>query len=485
VLFHDPGSGRRVLDLRRDDPVDKDRAASEQRDDGSRALYVALTRAKHATFVWWSHESYSKGGALTRLLFARDPDTGAIDPAQFDASAAPVPEPEEAVAQLALLVARAPEGIAVEVVGETEPARGVGVDPSYVAASPVGDAARLARTLDRRRRRWSYTGITAHHAVPRGPGVETPRGGDDEGPIESGADPFAVHAPDPAAFPPAKVVSRLATLPAGAAFGTLVHGVLERIDFTADDLSAQLSAEIARELASRRLDLTPEVLGGPQDTPGFDLLRDGLVDVIASPLGELFDHATLGAFGRGARLNELDFELHLGASGSSTTDAALGRTVLDHLATDDPFRPWAEQLAGGVFGVDLAGSLNGSIDLVARVGDVDHPRFVIVDYKTNRLHAAGTIPTDGDYAMPSMVDAMVEHHYPLQALLYSVALHRFLRWRLSDYRPADHLGGAAYLFVRGMAGPDTSGRGVEPDGVCRWVIPPDLVEALSDQLAGA
>jgi len=37
--------------------------------------------------------------------------------------------------------------------------------------------------------------------------------------------------------------------------------------------------------------------------------------------------------------------------------------------------------------------------------------------------------------------------------LYSVALHRYLRWRLADYEPSVHLGGAAYLFLRGMTGP--------------------------------
>ena len=40
-------------------------------------------------------------------------------------------------------------------------------------------------------------------------------------------------------------------------------------------------------------------------------------------------------------------------------------------------------------------------------------------------------------------------HYPLQALLYSVAVHRMLRWRQPDYDPERHLGGVLYLFVRG------------------------------------
>ena len=47
---------------------------------------------------------------------------------------------------------------------------------------------------------------------------------------------------------------------------------------------------------------------------------------------------------------------------------------------------------------------------------------------------------------------MQRSHYALQALLYTVALHRYLRWRLTGYDPAEHLGGVLYLFVRGMVG---------------------------------
>ncbi len=47
---------------------------------------------------------------------------------------------------------------------------------------------------------------------------------------------------------------------------------------------------------------------------------------------------------------------------------------------------------------------------------------------------------------------MVQHHYVLQAHLYLVALHRYLRWRLPRYSPARDLGGAAYVFLRGVPG---------------------------------
>lgn len=63
--------------------------------------------------------------------------------------------------------------------------------------------------------------------------------------------------------------------------------------------------------------------------------------------------------------------------------------------------------------------------------------------------------TAGDYTPARMAEAMLHPDYPLQALLYSVVLHRFLRWRQPGYDPERHLGGVLYLFVRGMCGPDT------------------------------
>jgi exodeoxyribonuclease V beta subunit len=83
-----------------------------------------------------------------------------------------------------------------------------------------------------------------------------------------------------------------------------------------------------------------------------------------------------------------------------------------------------------------------------------------------------------------MTEAMIHAHYPLQALLYSVALHRLLRWRQPGYDPAVHLGGIAYLFLRGMAGPDTPQVDGVPCGVFSWRPPGALVVQLSDLLAG-
>ena len=103
----------------------------------------------------------------------------------------------------------------------------------------------------------------------------------------------------------------------------------------------------------------------------------------------------------------------------------------------------------------LTGYLTGSIDVVLRV-DVDgRTRYLTVDYKTNWLGDLDAPLTAHDYRPAVLDEAMGHSDYPLQALLYAVVLHRYLRWRLPDYDPATHLGGVLYLYLRGMCGPDT------------------------------
>ena len=93
------------------------------------------------------------------------------------------------------------------------------------------------------------------------------------------------------------------------------------------------------------------------------------------------------------------------------SDRDIGRLLLDHLPDSDPFRPWAEQVADGTFDVDLAGHLNGSIDLILRITDPDRPpRFAVLDYKTNRLHDRGVTPEPHHYRPASMIAAMSQHH---------------------------------------------------------------------------
>ncbi len=89
----------------------------------------------------------------------------------------------------------------------------------------------------------------------------------------------------------------------------------------------------------------------------------------------------------------------------------------------------------------LSGYLAGFIDLV-----FEHDgRYWLLDWKSNLL---GFAPDD--YREASLATVMRAHGYHLQYLLYTLALHRHLRLRLPDYNYERHIGGALYLFVRGL-----------------------------------
>ena len=54
----------------------------------------------------------------------------------------------------------------------------------------------------------------------------------------------------------------------------------------------------------------------------------------------------------------------------------------------------------------------------------------MLDYKTNWLGEPDEPLTAFHYRPEALRAEMERHHYALQGLLYAVALHRYLRWRL-------------------------------------------------------
>jgi exodeoxyribonuclease V beta subunit len=104
----------------------------------------------------------------------------------------------------------------------------------------------------------------------------------------------------------------------------------------------------------------------------------------------------------------------------------------------------------------LHGMLKGFADLV-----FEHEgRYWVLDYKSNALG-----PGDTAYTQAAMASSMAAHRYDIQGAIYLLALHRLLRSRLGDaYAPSRQLGGAIFLFLRGIANPATRGcRLIEPD----------------------
>ncbi len=202
---------------------------------------------------------------------------------------------------------------------------------------------------------------------------------------------------------------------------------------------------------------------------------------LETPLGALFDGRRLRDLRPADRLDELAFDLPLAGGDSPTgtvTMAGIADVFAAHVLPDGPLGGYPDRLRDPVLAAEARGYLTGSIDLVARIDG----RHVVVDYKTNRLAPPDEPLTLWHYRPEALATAMQDAHYPLQAALYAVALHRYLRWRLPAYDPARHLGGVAYLFLRGMAGAETPTFDGHPCGVFPWQPPPSFVLDLSDLL---
>ena len=186
----------------------------------------------------------------------------------------------------------------------------------------------------------------------------------------------------------------------------------------------------------------------------------------------------------------MDFEFPLaggdfGSAGPRIRLSDVGRLFGQHIPADDLLADYAARLSDESLGrQSLRGYLSGSIDAVLRIPSGPGYRYVVVDYKTNWLGENDRPLTAADYTPARMAEAMLHSDYPLQALLYSVVLHRFLRWRQPGYDPELHLGGVLYLFLRGMCGTATPVIGGHPAGVFGWRPPAALVAAVSDLLDG-
>lgn len=453
-LYHDENDTR-CLHIGGADSPDRRRVEElyrmEEARNNIRVTYVALTRAQSQVVAWWAPSADERNGGLSRLLRGRG------------MGEAPVPDRCDGAIT---------DDDAWALFTRWQGAGGPSVEESAVvppvarpAAPPVPrfEVRHFHRTIDTGWRRTSYSALVrgSESAGPTGTGSEPEVGvRDDE------AEGVVVTAPGVGQ----DIESPLTGMPAGAAFGSLVHAVLESADPAAPDLAAELEAQVRRHLPWWPVDVDPAALAA------------ALVPMNETTLGPLADGLTLGQIGLRDRLRELEFEIPL-AGGDvrvAAPDVSLsdvGALLRARLPPGDPIEPYAERLTSAELGdQSLRGYLSGSIDALLRLPD---QRYVVVDYKTNNLG-----DTAADYGRDRLIEAMLHSDYPLQALLYTVVLHRFLRWRQPGYEASRHLGGVLYLFVRGMCGAGTPIVDGHPCGVFGWQPPAGLVAALSDLLDG-
>lgn len=183
----------------------------------------------------------------------------------------------------------------------------------------------------------------------------------------------------------------------------------------------------------------------------LNLMHDWVHDILVTPIQADF---VLAQLGDQQYLSEFPFYLSL-------TDAPLQIRQIHQLFVEH------DMVMSDFNEAKSARYLTGSIDLVY----FDGQRYHIADYKSNFLG-----PDQQHYTTEAIQQNMSQSSYWLQAALYLVALHRYLNANMQAYSMQQHLGGASYLYLRGM-------HGQMEQGVYHWQPDIEFVEKL-DQILG-
>jgi exodeoxyribonuclease V beta subunit len=426
IRYHDPQSGE-ALEVIGRAPEAVEAAENEVFAEAIRQLYVAVTRAEHRCYICCGpfdnrRDPKASDSQLARTLGVGDWGGSSI-------------EPDEWEQRLTALVSDDPESTAllVETVGDEAP---------MLRDSTAGDDSKLFADefkghIERGWRLNSFSALTRN----LGHGRRDLKDHDDDLPVDS-----TEAAPDPGQL---SLRFRLAK---GAHAGNLLHDILEHTDFSAPRWEETLHDPLLRFGLLKK-----------EDEPK---LQEWLEKCLATQLPPIArqDDVEAGAeavlclsnLSWPKTLRETEFYFPL----VNTQLPRLAGLLARHRGNAS-----AVELPGQS---RLQGMMHGFIDLI-----FEHEgRFYVADYKST--HLGNRL---ADYAFDALKRNNEVHFYDLQYLIYSLALHRYLRKRLPDYDPARHLGGVYYLYLRGMA-PDSD------SGVYHCAIEPALILELDRLFKG-
>lgn len=417
VRYHDDEQRRvTVFDPQPDDLI---RADHERLGEDVRKLYVALTRARYATWVGVAAIDQWGNSGLGYLLGGTDRESR------------PLAETLQALDAAADTVAiMAAPGAGEEVYCAEAP-------------QPLGEAIRPVRAV---RDPWwiaSYSAI--RYSAPLTAGRIWVGAADDAGAqnlLEETAAPVEGGTAGPGR---AGGLHGWHRFPRGAEAGTFLHNLLEWSCRQGFDRIAAEPQRLREQLLLR--------CSSRGWSEWVDTLEQWLLALIAAPLPLSGDNGTpvrLSELGElGAVYPEMEFWFESCGVSTAAIDRLVTRNTLsgaDRVEVEDQ---------------SFNGMLKGFIDLV-----FEHEgRYFLLDYKSNALGDG-----DADYTRAAMAMAMLDHRYDLQYALYLLALHRLLKIRLPGYDYDAHIGGAVYLFLRGIAGP--------AQGVFADKPPRELIEQL-------
>ncbi len=436
-LFHDGfDEDRPVLDLGSPARAANEVAAGrEQLAENLRLLYVALTRAKNMCRLAWGRISGAGTSAPAYLLH---PSISSGWDGTLASLKSKFEETNDGVLWKELKALEAKSGGAISVsVMQT------GVEEKLPAVA--GEVSRLScrhfeGQIDRSWKIASFSSLVSeqHQKVEA---RDRDRLTDDE----AGSDVSPGEAPEK------KHEYTIFTLPRGAVTGTLVHGILQSVDFAADD-EGKVEEIVSQQVESYGYD-------AEWIRPFGEIVRNVSSVRLQSDFGDF----ALSEIPAAERLSEVEFYYPLKRMNEFQVRKVLAGCIGSPLAG-------MPSNMGRLRFEPLNGFMRGFIDLVFRVNG----RFYLIDWKSNYLGSRVQ-----DYAPDALKKSVEESFYNLQYHLYTVALHQYLKTRIPDYSYETHFGEVLYIFLRGIDPGSGSDYGVFRDRPSQA-----SVEALCSQLIG-
>ncbi len=400
LVYHDPDNlDRTYLDINGKSDPDRDRkrqlTAREELAESLRLAYVAMTRAEQCCYLTWTYAKKSEFSPLGYLL---------LDPEKV------FEEMKQTISDSYNAIGRQPFEKKIEAlcdnhsklftIQESQPPSGSKQSDLF----DKGDTPTLSRRHFKRSTPLkpsyqvsSFSSLTSYMKEdPDMPDYDQFLG--DEQFIE----PETTDRQERNIF----------TFPKGPQPGTCIHHIFEEIDF--------------RDPHSDENLITEQLSRYGIDEEWKDVAKQMLDTVLGALIHPNNENLKLQALGQDDLVPELEFYYQT-ADISSSQLLSIIRD--DH--EDDGAQP----------GQAASGFLKGFIDLTFRF----EGKFYLLDYKTNYMG-----DTVGDYRNELLFEEMREASYDLQYHIYTIALHRFLKERLSGYAYEEYFGGAFYLFLRGM-----------------------------------
>jgi exodeoxyribonuclease V beta subunit len=409
-------------------------ADRERLGEDIRKLYVALTRARYATWIGVAATENLNKSAIAYLLNGEE----AMNLSDLDT-------------HLSNAIGRCSHIAIAPVPVSGGPLLRLDTNSSIT----VGLARRMTRAVNDHWWIASYSHLKAKDAFQ----LPEPAQPDDDVSNEMLVDQeFSVDALAAAittSAPPAPVaaasIGPLHDLPRGADVGNILHDLLEQAAAEGFDQVAADTGRIHGMVADR---CQASRLSGSVDTVATWLRHLLQLPLPLPPMnGAAVAPVAL------ADLHAVACEMEFWIAADHVDVSRLDRLVCTHIAPGlaRPSLPTAQ----------IHGMLKGFIDLM-----FEHEgRYYVLDYKSNYLG-----PDDAAYTQEKMQAAMLKDRYELQYVLYTFALHRLLTSRLPDYDYDVHVGGIAYVFLRGTHG---SERGVYIDRPPRALI--ETIDTLFSQ----